>query len=128
MTTYFFHKYWNLIRIEVTHAVLNFLNNGDFINVINETFIALIPKVPNAQNMKQFRPISLCNVFYKIISKVIANRLKVVLPSIISDSWSAFVGNRQIMDNVFIAYELIHALKGRRSSKQRHIAMKLDMS
>ena len=80
----FFQKYWNLVGNEVTHAILNFLNKGDFIDGINETFIALIPKLPNAQNMRQFKPISLCNVFYKIISKVLANRLKVILPSIIS--------------------------------------------
>ena len=71
----------------MSHMLLSkFLNTSDFIDGINETFIVLIPKFPNALNMEHFRPISLCNVFYKIISKVLANRLKVILPYIILDS------------------------------------------
>ena len=128
MSTFFFQKYWSLVSGYVVHAVLNFLNNGDFIDGINETFIVLIPKIPNAQNMKQFRLISLCNVFYKIISKVLANRLKVILPSLISKSQSAFVRNRHITDNVLIAYELIHDLKGRRLGKGGYMALKLNIS
>ena len=64
--------------------VLDFLNNGNMLPDINHTNIVLIPKVKNPERMSKFRPISLCNVIYKIISKVLANRLKQVLPQIIS--------------------------------------------
>ena len=84
MSPYFFEKYWSFLGSDVTRAIPNFLNNGDFIDGINEIFVVLISKIPNAQNMKHFRPISLCNVLYKIISKVVANRLNIVVPSIIS--------------------------------------------
>ena len=75
----------------VVLAVLDFLNNGNMPPEINHTNIVLIPKVQNPERMSEFRPISLCNVIYKIISKVLANRLKQVLPQIISSTQSAFV-------------------------------------
>jgi len=80
----FYQKHWHIIGDEVRHSVLNFLNLGMFNSVINATFIALIPKVASAANVTEYRPISLCNVLYKLIAKVLANRLKQVLPSIIS--------------------------------------------
>ena len=73
MPALFCHKYWNIIGSDVTELVLNFLNNGDFLDEINQTFIALIHKIQAPQNMSQLRPISLCNVIYKIISRVLTN-------------------------------------------------------
>ena len=61
---------------DVVIAVLDFLNNGNMLPEINHTNIVLIPKVKNPEKMSNFRPISLCNVIYKIMSKVLANRLK----------------------------------------------------
>ena len=77
--------------------------------------------------MSEFQPISLCNVIYKIISKVITNRLKKILPHIISETQSAFVPGRLITNNVLVAFETLHHMKtqpGRVSS----MALKLDMS
>ena len=81
---------------------------------INHTYIILISKIKAPQDLSHFRPMSLCNLLYKIASKVMANRLKVVLPRIILESQSDFLRNRHITDNVLIAYELIHASKNRR--------------
>ena len=76
MNALFYQKYWHIVGDSVVLAVLDFLNNGNMLPDINHTNIVLIPKVQNPESMSEFRPISLCNVIYKIISKVLANRLK----------------------------------------------------
>uniref|UniRef100_A0A2N9HCL8 Reverse transcriptase domain-containing protein n=1 Tax=Fagus sylvatica TaxID=28930 RepID=A0A2N9HCL8_FAGSY len=102
--------------------------DGYMLRKANHSHIVLIPKKQNSQSIADYRPISLSNVVYKILSKVLANRLKSILPSIISESQSAFVPGRQITDNVAVAFELMHALRSRRKGKLSQMAIKLDMS
>lgn len=80
MTALFFQKFWHIVGMDVTDSILDFLNNGHMLKGLNYTHIALIPKVKSPEFMTQFRPISLCNVLYKIISKVLVNRMKTILP------------------------------------------------
>jgi hypothetical protein len=97
-------------------------------SAINATNIALIPKVKTPNSVSEFRPISLCNVLYKIVSKVLANRLKVTLPMVISPNQSAFLPGRLITDNILAAYETLHTMQTRLWSKVGFMGIKLDMS
>jgi hypothetical protein len=112
---------------EVTAAVLRILRGEESFEGINKTFIVLIPKVATPEELGQFRPISLCNVVYKIASKVLATRLKVILSEIISEEQSAFVPGRLITDNIITAYECLHFMKRNGAKKHQHCALKLDM-
>ena len=95
---------------------------------INKTNIALIPKIKHPTRMTEFRPINLCNVVYKLISKVLANRLKVVLPLVIAENQSAFAADRLIIDNVLVTFELMHYLNHKTEGKDSLMSIKLDMS
>ena len=113
---------------DVVGTVLNVLNSNISMTEINKTFITLIPKTNNLAKMTNFRPISLSNVIYKLISKVLANHLKLVLPQIISENQSVFLSKRLITDNVLVAFELMHYLDHKRDGKDCYVAIKLDMS
>lgn len=86
MPPLFYQHFWPLIEGDVTQSVLSWLNSGTLPQLVNHTFITLIPKKKCPEHVSDFRPISLCNVLYKIFSKVLANRLKKfylpLLPSI----------------------------------------------
>jgi hypothetical protein len=128
MPSIFYKKFWNLVGDRVKSEVLQFLNGGDMLEGWNDTVIVLIPKVRNPEKISEFRPISLCNVLYKLIAKVLSNRLRKILPQIISPSQSAFVPSRLITDNVLLAYELTHYLNNKWKGNEGVAAMKLDMS
>ena len=121
---HFFQRHWDLCGAHVTSAVLRVLHGDDDPKVINDTIIVLIPKDENPEELGQFRPISLCNVIYKIASKAVANRLKVILPEIISEEQSAFV---PITDNIITAYKCLHFMKKKRASDLWCCALKLNM-
>ena len=128
MNALFYQKFWHIVGNDVMNAVLDFLNNGVMLPNLNHPNIVLIPKVKNPEKMSEYRLISLCNVVYKIISKVLANRLKQVLPDIISPTQSAFVLGRLIIDNVIVAYEALHSMHIRKKGKTGSLALKLDVS
>jgi hypothetical protein len=114
----FFQKNWNLVREDICSTIIGSLNIGILLDFLNMTHIALIPKLKNPITVSDYRPTSLCNIVYKLLSKVLANRLKKILPYIISPVQSVFVPRRLITDNVLAAYETFHTvhtrIKGRR--------------
>ncbi|KAK5792990.1 hypothetical protein PVK06_034124 [Gossypium arboreum] len=124
----FFQKCWHIVGPEVTSFCLEILNQGKELESINGTNIVLIPKTSQPTDMKNFKPISLCNVHYEIIAKVVANRFQNVLEVCIDKAQSAFVTSRLITDNVLVAYEILHTLKNKRVRKTGHMTLKLDMS
>ena len=128
MSPIFYQKYWDVVGTNVIDCVLHTLNTGVMPPGLNETFICLIPKVKSPQKITEFCPISLCNVSYKIISKVLANWLKRILADVINKAQSAFVLGRQITDNVLVVFETMHCINGKRKGKEALMALKLDMS
>jgi hypothetical protein len=100
---------------EITKEALQALNTGTIPEGWNDTTVVLIPKIDDPKLVTRFWPISLCNVIYKILSKLLAIRLKEVLPDVILPMQSAFVLGRLITDYVLVAYESVHAIKNKRS-------------
>lgn len=124
----FYQKYWGIVGEDIIKMVQQFFLTGRFENHVTETNIVLIPKKRNPTNITELRPISLCNVSYKIVSKVLANRLKLFLNDVISETQSVFVPSRLINDNIMIAYEIMHYMKRKTKGKKGWMALKLDMS
>ena len=118
MNALFYQKFWHIVGDDVINAVLDFLNTGHMVPNINFTHIVLIPKIKSPENFFDYRPISLCNVIYKINSKVLANRLKQILPQLIAPSQSAFIPSCLIIDNVLVAYESLHVMHDRKKVKK----------
>ena len=128
MPTIFFQHYWKDIGSDVATTMLSCLNSAHIPAGINHTYLTLIPKVKSPERVTEFRPIALCNIVYKLISKVLANHLKVILPDIISESQSAFQSDIAISNNISVAFETLHHMKIRKSGKIGFMALKLDMS
>lgn len=124
----FYKQFWVLIAGRVRSDMLNVLNRGEMLSGWNDTVIVLIPKTEKLEKIKDLWPISLSTVLHKIISKVIANRLKLVTPHVISPSQSTFVPRRLITNNALLLYEVTHYLKNKRSGSKGVTAIKLDMS
>jgi hypothetical protein len=121
-----FKRFWSMLENELVEEVLGALQNATVPTGWIDTTIVMIPKIDNPENVTQFRPISLCNVVYKIISKMLSNRLKVILLEIITENQSAFVPGRLITDNILLAYGSIHTIKKKKGNKGL-CAVKLDM-
>ncbi|KAK5824255.1 hypothetical protein PVK06_019026 [Gossypium arboreum] len=124
----FFQRYWHIIEADMSLYCLSVLNGETEIGEINKTHIVLIPKVQKPKNLSQFKPISLCNVVYKIIAKVLVIRMSAILGNCINEAQGAFIPGRLILDNVFIAYEVLHSFKIKKRGKKGNFALKLDMN
>ena len=123
-----FHKsFRHIVGDDVTSIVLNAFNSGIVHESLNSTFISLIPKVKNLKKV-MILDLLISVVIYKLISKMLVNRLKLVLPNIVSDSQSVFLSGRLITDNMLVAFETLHNLKRKTQGKLGYMALKLDMS
>ncbi|CAA0824210.1 DNAse I-like superfamily protein, partial [Striga hermonthica] len=127
MTTYFYQHFWNLIQGDLIEAVQSFFNSGMLLQYWNHIIISLVPKCNAPSSLNQYRPISLCTVVYKVLSKLLASRLKCCLSACISPSKSAFIQHKQLLDSVILAQEVFHFLNRHRSGKNFFMALKLDL-
>ena len=125
-TCEFYKAAWPIIGNDFTAVVQSFFATGFLPKDINSTILALIPKKDEAIRMGDYRPISCCNVLYKVISKILANRLKKILPKFISTNQSAFVKDRLLMENVLLASELVKCYH--KPTVSSRCAVKIDIS
>lgn len=121
----FFHKAWPLIREGVVDAVLEFFSSGILLKEVNATVINLVPKKKNPTVMGDYRPISCCNLVYKTITKILANRLLPGLVDIVSNNQWAFIPNRSIAKNIMLAQEFVHDYHKAKGASR--CALKVDL-
>jgi hypothetical protein len=124
----FYQHFWSICSDDIFKDCCYWLDTGQFPAALSTTNIALILKGNVQKSMKDWRPIALCNVLYKIIAKVLANRLKEVLPKCVSHHQSAFVPDRSILDNAMVAIEIVHYMRTKTKGKTGCVALKLDIS
>ena len=124
----FFQRFWPIVGTYVVNHCVTWLREQQFPPTLNQTNIVLIPKCSHPTSMQELRPIALCNVEYKIMAKVLANRLKGVLSGIIFDMQSAFVPGCSIYDNILTASEVIHYVKRKTKGKKGNVALKINIS
>ncbi|XP_074336591.1 uncharacterized protein LOC141673749 [Apium graveolens] len=118
MTPTFFQKNWQIVGNDVVNVVKEFFRDGTGMQELNRTNVVLIPKKKDPRRITDMRPISLYNILSRIITKVMANRLKFFLGEVGSDTHSAFISGRLISDNIMVSYEVMHYLKRKRRGKK----------
>ena len=118
MSPIFFQKYWHIVGNDVITAGLSVLTSGRFLHKMNYSHIVLIPKKNDPRYVSNYRLISLANVVSRIVSKLLANHLKFILPNVISNSQSAFIPNRLNTDNTTVAFEVLHRMRNKRTGKK----------
>jgi hypothetical protein len=123
----FYQKSWDIVGNTVCNFVAQVWKDPSRIAEVNQTDICLIPKVPHPEYVHQFRPISLCNTNYKIVSKVIVERLKECIAELISPFQTGFVPGRNIHENIIVAREMMHSMN-KMNGKKGAFAIKVDLA
>lgn len=121
----FFKSAWPVVGSSVTAAIQEFFMNSILLKQINHAVIALIPKTSHAAEVGDFRPIACCNVIYKIIAKILANRIRPLLDSLVDRAQSAFIPGRHMVDNIHLMQELLRGYNRKRSSPR--CTIKIDL-
>ncbi|VVA40999.1 PREDICTED: reverse mRNAase, partial [Prunus dulcis] len=123
----FYQDYWGVCSDDIISFVQDCFNTATLPDHLNETLIALVPKVERPMFMNQLRPISLCNTLYKVVSKILVARLRPCMTKLVSPNQVSFVPGRQITDNIIVAQEVLHKFKNAKG-KKGFIAWKIDLS
>uniref|UniRef100_A0A803PA04 Reverse transcriptase domain-containing protein n=1 Tax=Cannabis sativa TaxID=3483 RepID=A0A803PA04_CANSA len=121
MTSAFFQKCWTIVGEEVVKNVRSFFESGLLAEGCGDANVVVLPKTRNLECTSDLRPIALCNVLFKIITKVMVNRMKPFMDSIISENQSAFIPGRLISDNILVPFEVLHYLRRKRKAMLRNL-------
>lgn len=124
-TAEFFQETWSFMGNDIVEIAEESRRTKIMHRALNSTFLVLIPKTDHSEEPQGFRPISLYNVIYKIMATIMVNRLKPILPGLISQEQIGFFKERQIVNGIVTAQEAIHSLK---SQKTKGVMIKLDLS
>lgn len=124
----FFQSNWNTVKAKLISEIQQFFSTGKLPKKINATHVRLIPKISSPKKISDYWPIALCNVYFKVISKILTLRLQPILHDMVSENQSAFVLQRAISDNVLITHETLHYLKTSKAKKKVYMAVKSDMT
>ena len=125
-TVKFFKRAWGIMRPDMLEAIMSFFSSGYLLGQMNATIISLVPKVPHPESPSQFRHISCCNVLYKVITKILANRIKPMLSGLVNKAQATFVDERSIGDNVLLTQELV--FQYHLHKRPPRCAMKVDLA
>jgi hypothetical protein len=123
-TVEFYLHFFDLVGLDLLELVEDTRLKGKVVGALNSTFLTLIPKAANPTTFDDYRPIALCNLCYKLISKIIASRLKPFLSRYISNEQLGFLKGRQILDAIGTAQECLHSIKSKNS---KALILKLDL-
>lgn len=123
----FFKSKWEVVGQDVFNFVASVFENPSLIGNVNHTLLTLIPKLDDPKTAADFRSIALCNVIYKVVTKVLTNRIRLVLPHIIAGSQSSFIQGRNTKDNSIVLQEAVHTMQGM-TGRKRFMIIKLDLA
>ncbi|KAL0324558.1 UNVERIFIED_CONTAM: hypothetical protein Scaly_2422900 [Sesamum calycinum] len=115
-TSCFFEKAWNIVGDLVCRAIMDFFRSERMLRQLNHTILALMLKSGHSPSVADYQPISCCNVIYKVITKIIADRFFPALEHLIYNNQAAFVGGRNITNNIFLAQEMVRQYSRKRIS------------
>ena len=125
---FFFQEFWNMVKFDVINTVQAFFHSSSLFKPLNHTFINLVPKIAYPNEVTHFRPISLCNVVYKVMSELLVNRLKPIMDSLITPYQNASIQGKNISDDILLAHEILNVLRKKKGRKFSFGALKIDMS
>lgn len=124
---FFYQKFWDIVKHDILNSVHAFFHSGSLLKSLNQTYITLIPKISFPKEVSHFLPISPCNVTYKIISKILVNKLKPLMDKLVSPFQNVFIQGRSIIDNILLAHEIFDSFRKKKGRKKGYRALKIDM-
>ena len=125
---FFFQEHWNIVKKDILNTVHAFFHSGYLSKTLDHTYITLVLKINFPDDVTHFRPISLWNVIYKVISKILVNRLKPFMDELITPFQNAFIRGRSITDIILLAHEILDMLGKKKGRKNGFGVLKIDMS